>query len=67
MKSSPAIVNGKVFIGSLDQKVYALNLLTGASQEKSCLGSDARDKIYSDAHKGVVVTDPGQQVPPAEF
>jgi outer membrane protein assembly factor BamB len=30
VKSSPAIVDGKVFIGSDDQKVYALDLATGA-------------------------------------
>ncbi|MBL9167920.1 MAG: PQQ-binding-like beta-propeller repeat protein [Verrucomicrobiales bacterium] len=30
VKSSPAIAQGKVYVGSLDQKVYALDLRTGA-------------------------------------
>ena len=32
VKSSPAIVNGKVYVGSLDQKIYALDLRAGAKE-----------------------------------
>ena len=59
--SSPAVVDGKVFVGSVDCSVYCLDALTGANKWKYTTGNDVLSspavvggKVYVGSHDGNV-------------